>query len=165
MSRLMISALWAIVVISTIAFGAITPKSAQALEDIWLITPEEAATAPEPEISRSGHLPFAGEGSLGPTIEVFKPTNGGSAPSPVEIDIKFLPKLNPVNLQSLKVSVVKFINIDITERVRSHASTTGIHLPAAQIPTGKHTVRISIADTEGLRSMKDVTFEVLDKES
>lgn len=140
----------------------IAPSPVQATKEGWLITPQEAAMAPAPEGLSGGEIPVGGESDLGPKIEVVKPTDGGSAPSPVEVDVKFAPKLSPVDLASLKVSVVKFINIDITDRVRAHASANGIHVPGAQIPLGKHTVRISIADQDGLRSVKDVTFEVLD---
>jgi hypothetical protein len=136
--------------------------TAYALKDNWLITPEEAAMAPAPEGPGGGDISVGAEAeNLGPQIDVVKPTNGGSAPPPVEVDVRFVPKTSPVDVASLKVSVVKFINIDITDRVRAHATAEGIHVAGAQIPSGKHTVRISIADKEGLRSVKDVTFEVL----
>lgn len=121
--------------------------------------------ASAPEVLDGGQIPIGAESDLGPKIEVLKPTNGGSAPPPVEVDIKFVPKMSPVDPSSLKVHVVKFINIDITDRVRAHASAEGIHVPGAQIPSGKHTVRISIADKDGLNSVKDVTFEVLNGKS
>lgn len=143
-----------------VAFIGVSGKG-QAVKDLWLITPQEAATAPVPDGFGSGETPVAGVADLGPTIDVVKPTDGGSAPPPVEVDIRFTPKSSPVDPATLKVSVVKLINIDITDRVRSYASATGIHVPAAQIPSGKHTVRVSIADKDGLRSYKDVTFEVL----
>ncbi|MEX5213246.1 MAG: hypothetical protein NW703_03685 [Nitrospiraceae bacterium] len=136
--------------------------SAHALRDDWLITPEEAAMAPAPEGPGGEDISVGAEAeNLGPQIDVVKPTNGGSVPPPVEVDVRFIPKTSPVDVASLKVSVVKFINIDITDRVRAHTTVEGIHVPGAQIPSGKHTVRISIADKDGLRSIMDVTFEVL----
>lgn len=142
----------------------LAPGSAQAAGDkgMWLITPEEAAMAPAKETSGRDPTQIGAESNLGPKIEVLKPLDGGSAQSPVEVDIKFIRKMSPVDPASLKVSVVKFINIDITDRVRTYASADGIQVPAAQLPSGKHTVRVSIADQDGLRSIKDVTFEVLD---
>ena len=153
-------------IIAVLGMGALmvclhNVSSAKIQETAWLITPEEAAMAPAPEGGGKGEIAVGGEADLGPNIEVVKPTNGGSAPPPVEVDIKFAPKLSPVDPASLKVVVVKFINIDITDRVREYASASGIHVPSAQIPSGKHTVRVSIADKDGLRSYKDVTFEVL----
>ncbi|MBX3324734.1 MAG: hypothetical protein U0223_00215 [Nitrospira sp.] len=134
-------------------------------QDLWLITPKEAAMAPAKESGLEGEIPVAAESEMGPKIEVIKPTQGASAKPPVEIDIKFVAKSSPVDPASLTVSVVKLINIDITDRVRTYVTASGIHVPAAQLPSGKHTVRISIADQDGLRSVKDVTFEVLDSKS
>lgn len=149
-----------------VAFGLdclFAPGPAQAANDkgIWLITPEEAAMAPAKEIPGRDLTQMGAESSLGPDIEVRKPPNGSSTPSPVEVDVKFTPKMSPVDPTSLKVSVIKWIDIDITDRVRTYASAHGIHVPAAQLPSGKHTVRVSIADHDGLRSAKDVTFEIV----
>ena len=141
------------------------PGFALADKEMWLITPQEAAMDPASDMPGGGFIAIGAESDLGPKIEIVKPINGGSAPPPVEVEITFAQKGTPVDPESLKVSVVKFINIDITDRVRVHASTTGIHVPGAQIPSGRHTVRISIADKDGLRSVKDVTFEVLDRKS
>lgn len=134
-------------------------------QDLWLITPKEAAMAPAKERGLEGEIPVAAESDMGPKIEVIKPVQGASAKPPVEVEIKFVAKSSPVDPASLTVSVVKLINIDITDRVRTYVTASGIHVPAAQLPSGKHTVRISIADQDGLRSVKDVTFEVLDGKS
>lgn len=128
---------------------------------VWLITPEEAAMAPK-KMPRDSQTPFEAEVSLGPIIEVLKPSHEGSVLPPVEVDIKFLPRLRPVDLASLKVTVVKLINIDITDRVLPYASSAGIHVPAAQLPSGRHIVRVSIADQDGLRSAKELTFVIID---
>lgn len=136
-------------------------STAKIQEDAWLITPEEAAMAPAQEGVGKSEIAVGGEADMGPNIDVIKPSNGGISPPPVEIDIKFTPKSSPVDITSLKVMAVKFINIDITDRVRPYATSGGIHVPQAQLPSGKHTVRITIADKDGLRSYKDVTFEVL----
>lgn len=129
---------------------------------MWLITPEEAAMAPASRELKSGSTQFSAASSLGPKIEVRKPPEGSSIPSPVEVDIKFTPKVSAVDKESLKVSVIRLIDIDITDRVRTYATEDGIHVPAAQLPSGRHTVRISIADRDGLRSAKDVTFEIIE---
>lgn len=140
------------------------PESTPAANEkgVWLITPEEAAMAPEKKIPDRDLTQIGAESSLGPKIEVLKPPDGSSTHSPVEVDVKFTPKLSPIDLSSLRVSVVKFINIDITDRVLTYASVEGIRVPAAQLPSGQHTVRVSIADRDGLRSAKDVTFEIVD---
>jgi hypothetical protein len=128
----------------------------------WLITPEEASMAPAPEISGESSLQIeSDELNLGPLIEVIKPKEGDRAEAPIEVFIKFTPQRDPIDIESLKVSVVKFISIDITDRVKDYSSPDGIHVQEAKIPQGKHTVRISIADTNGMYSKKEISFEVL----
>lgn len=128
----------------------------------WLITPEEAAMAPAPEISGESSLQIeSDELSFGPGIEVIKPKEGDRAEAPIEVFIKFTPQSDPVDIKSLKVSVVKFITIDITDRLKDYSSPEGIHVKEAKIPKGKHTVRISIADTNGMYSKKEINFEVI----
>jgi len=128
----------------------------------WLITPEEAAMAPAPEIS--GDSPFnigSDELSLGPLIEVISPKDGEQVSPPIEVNIKFTPQGDPIDLKSLEVSVVKLFSIDITDRVKDYTTAAGIHVKEAKLPTGKHTVKISLADTKGMYSKKIITFEIL----
>lgn len=130
--------------------------------DGWLITPQEAALAPAVD-APGGTLLDVGrqESNLGPTIEVLKPNDGGRASAPIEIQINFVPKAGAVDLTSLKVTVVKLFPFDITDRVRDYATSAGIQMKEAKIPAGKHIVRISVADTDGARSVKEIEFEVL----
>lgn len=130
--------------------------------DGWLITPQEAALAPRAEAPGGAPLDVGRqESNLGPTIEILKPNVGGKASGPVEIQINFVPKTGPVDLTSLKVTVVKFIPFDITDRLRDYATADGIQIKEAKIPAGKHIVRISVADAQGTRSVKEIEFEVL----
>ena len=142
----------------------LAPGSAQSASDkeLWLITPEEAAMASAKKPPDRDLTQIGAESSLGPKIEVLKPPDGSVTPSPVEVDVKFRPTISPVDPASMKVTLIKFIDVDITDRVRGYASADGIYVPAAKLPSGKHTVRVSIADQDGLRSAKDVTFEVID---
>jgi len=130
--------------------------------DGWLITPQEAALAPRAEAPGGAPLDVGRqESNLGPTIEILKPNAGGKASGPVEIQINFVPKTGPVDVTSLKVTVVKFIPFDITDRLRDYATADGIQIKEAKIPAGKHIVRISVADAQGTRSVKEIEFEVL----
>lgn len=131
----------------------------------WLITPEEAAMAPAPESSllTQGGLTEAGrEGvPVGPIIEVVQPTDGGKKAGPVEVLVRFTPRAEPVDVSSLKVSVLKFIPIDITDRIKPYCTQDGIAIKEAQIPAGKHVVRITVADAGGGITVKEIAFEVL----
>jgi hypothetical protein len=127
----------------------------------WLITPDEAAMASAAEPPRG----IVGVGrediSAGPVIEVVEPLNGGRGPMPIQVLIRFTPRSEPVDLASLKVTLVKFIPIDITDRIRPFVTPEGIQVKEAKIPPGKHRVRITISDKVGDLSVKEVAFEVL----
>lgn len=134
-------------------------------QETWLITPEEAAMAPAADAKglQGGGLTDIGREDIntGPQIEILKPADGGRVPSPLEVAIRFVPRLGAVDLASLKVSIVKFITIDITDRIRPYATAEGIQLREANIPSGKHRVRIAVSDTAGGISIKELWLEVL----
>lgn len=132
-----------------------SPKVVQGTDD-WLITPEEAAmAAPEAPMIQS-----RGFADSGPAIEIVKPVDGSAAPSPVEIVVRFGPRAEAVDVSSLKVVLLKIIAIDITDRVRPYAMPSGIDVKEAKIPPGIHRVRISVADTKGGTSTRDLSFTV-----
>jgi hypothetical protein len=141
---------------------SVTSWGASEKEVAWLITPEEAGMAPAPGIPGGSHLDVGRDDVMsGPIIEVIKPTDGAHDPAPIEVHIKFSAQFAPVDLATLKISVEKFISIDITDRVRDHVTLEGIHVKEAKIPRGAYTVLISLADVEGAWSRKTIWFEVL----
>lgn len=139
-----------------VLFGAmVLPLSAG--EHVWLITPDEAAMAPpSPEqMIRSRALT-----NNGPRIEIVKPVENIPQVSPFEIQIRFYPKEAAVNLQSVKVHLVKFFSIDITDRVQPYLSESGLEVKEAKIPAGTHLVRISVSDEKKLTSSREIELEV-----
>jgi len=148
-----------------ILLSLIAMSAAGLAQGIWLITPEEAAMPPSPDetIHSRGGMPFdigREVPDTGPMIELLKPNDGTSTPVPVEVSIRFEPRAAPVDLSTLNVMVVKLISIDITERLRPYTSPQGIQIPDARLPSGTHTVRISLADTAGGVSRKQVTVSI-----
>ncbi len=133
----------------------------QAAAGDWLITPEEAAMAPAPLLKGVPIEVGREDISAGPVIDVVEPLNGGRGPMPVQVLVKFAPLFGPVDLDSLKVVLVKFIQIDITDRIRPFVTAEGISVKEAKIPPGKHRVRISLADQTGAVSIREIAFEVL----
>jgi hypothetical protein len=134
-------------------------------EGVWLITPEEAAMAPEAagQITTRGLLPFdaAREApDTGPLIEVLKPQDGKVLSPPLEVSVKFAPRNAPVDVSSLKVQVVKLVPIDITDRVRPYVTAEGIEIPDAKLPSGEHKVRINLSDNAGGVSRKEMTVTI-----
>ena len=134
-------------------------------EGVWLVTPEEAALPPAPadQITTRGLGPFEVGREVpdtGPLIEVVKPAGGKMQSPPVEVSVKFAPRGAPVDVSSLKVQVVKLIPIDITDRVRPYATSEGIEIPDAKLPSGEHKVRLSLSDNAGGVSRKEMTVTI-----
>ena len=130
-------------------------------DGFWLVTPEEAAMAPVQERPGAGKVEVSREPpDTGPVIEVLKPTEGAVPTVPMEVTIRFTPRSAPVDMATLQVAVVKFITIDITDRVRPYVSPAGIQIPDAKLPSGKHIVRISVGDASGGMSNKQMTVSI-----
>lgn len=126
-------------------------------EEMWLISPEEAAYAPAPEESL---IRSRGLNSKGPRIDVLKPADDVPQQSPLEILVQFHPNPVAVNPDSVKVQLVKFISIDITDRVKPYLSESGINVKEANIPPGRHLVRITVSDGKGETNSKEIELQV-----
>lgn len=126
-------------------------------EELWLISPEEAAARPASEDSL---IRSRGLNDRGPKIDVLKPVEDTPQQSPLEILIRFYPNPAAVNPESVKVQLVKFISIDITDRVKPYLSETGIDVKEAKIPAGTHLVRISVSDGKGETSSREIELQV-----
>lgn len=116
----------------------------------WLITPDEAALADAPAAAPSvPDLRGRVTSGTGPRLEMVAPEEGQPARAPVSIVIKFTPTRAPVDLDTLKVTLLKVIKIDITERLRPYASVDGIRIEDGRIPAGKYRLRLQLADVDG----------------
>jgi hypothetical protein len=133
-------------------------------EVLTLITPEEAMLADVESIEDKTTFNVGREITLpdtGPVIEVISPKDGGVYKAPLPIELKFIPKEGTeVDPNGLKVEYLKFITIDITDRVKPYADPTGIHVEKADLPLGKHTIRVTIPDSEGGVSSKKLTATI-----
>lgn len=88
----------------------------------WLITPGEAALVPAVgDGIRPRGLSDAGLG-----IENVRPKEGEIVPNPSEILIRFLPKTVTIDLASPKVTLLKFIPIDLTDRLKRYVNSDRI---------------------------------------
>jgi len=85
-----------------------------------------------------------------PQIVVETPTQGVGVSAPFPVIIRFVPASGAkINLDSLKVDVLKLVPISLLSRVRPYLSPTGINVPEAKIPAGTYNVRIVVADDQG----------------
>jgi hypothetical protein len=86
----------------------------------------------------------------GPSIDIASPTNNGTYEGSFPIKVEFLPgpKGYDVDINSLKLEYKKAWGIDITDRVRDYITGTVIDVKESELPSGRHTVEIEIADVK-----------------
>lgn len=129
---------------------------AGSMEANWLISPGEAALAPAPDDG----IRSRGLSDAGPVIDIVKPEDGSVTSGAAEFLIRFLSKTVTIDLTSLKVTLLKFISIDLTDRLKPYVNLEGIALKDAKVPTGTYRIRISLSDAQGKTSTKEISFEV-----
>lgn len=119
-----------------------------------LITTREASLPGDDTITRGV---FAG-----PKVVVVSPSKGaGVVKSPVDLVIEFQPRGGvSIDLNSLSVIYKKTPPVDLTERVREFMTPTGIAMPSAEMPVGRHTIQIEIKDADGRVGAREFTLDV-----
>lgn len=114
---------------------------------VVLLTEREAALEDEPV---SGFAPKFSPIATGPAIRVVQPDTSKEATPPLKLDVRFVPQEGrKVDLAGLKVECLKIVTIDLTDRVRPYAKASGIVMNEVDIPSGKHRIRVTIADDQG----------------
>ena len=135
---------------------------AWAITDDWLITPEEAALQ-----MRDGDYaePVAATEGPGPVILLKNPRMLKKLRSPIDIFIAFEPGKSgkPADMKTLKVTLIGFININITDRLVEYIKGTNLDVEDAKLPSGKHRLRMRIKDVDGNPNERDVVVTVLRK--
>jgi hypothetical protein len=96
----------------------------------------------------------------GPQIQVISPALGSICCSNIDLDIRFEATNAPVDLASLTVKVRKLVRIDITNKVRPHVSDSGILWKDLHIPKGSHTIEVSVADVNKVKTSRIFTVVV-----
>jgi hypothetical protein len=146
--------------LTVVILGFLSPAFASENQaaDFWLVTPEEAALASaesSPGLRKRGIDPRSG-----PVIELLKPSSGQTSRTPIEIDVKFHARTSPIDETTIQVTLLKIINVDLTDRLRPYMTASGIHIPNANLPSGRHAVRIKLADREGNASSTQMTLQI-----
>jgi len=135
---------------------------AGAVSDDWLITPAEAALQ-----IRDGNYAeqVAAVEGPGPEIVLKNPKMLKKLRSPIDIFIAFEPGQSgqPADMKTLKVTLIGFININITDRLREYIKGTSLDVEEAKLPSGKHRLRMRIMDVAGNPNERDVVVTVLKK--
>lgn len=94
----------------------------------------------------------------GPGIDVASPV-GTVQKNGVALKVQFKSRGGvAIDPKTVRVVYMKNPAVDLTDRIRTHVSGTGIELGGAQVPPGAHQLRVEVGDAEGRVSSKLVDF-------
>lgn len=118
-----------------------------------LITEQEASLPPERVAAEPRAI------TRGPRIELVQPD--ATSNSPMHFQIRFQSfGGSQIDTGSLHVVYLRIPEVDITPRVARFTRPIGIDIPDAEMPTGEHTIRVEIADSEGRTRSSVFTLKI-----
>ena len=120
-----------------------------------LISAKEAALP-----AASGALATRGI-SRGPSVKLISPEADTPISSPIDFKVHFEArgegKIDPA---SVKVVYMKSPFVDLTPRLKNSISTNGIDFTKAEVPPGRHTIRVTGKDVDGRETNSVFTLVV-----
>ena len=120
-----------------------------------LITSKEAALP-----AASGALATRGI-SRGPAVKLNSPEADTPISSPFDFKVLFEARgEGKIDPNSVKVVYMKSPFVDLTPRLKSAITPTGIYFSKAEVPPGTHTIRITVKDMDGRETNQVVTIVV-----
>ncbi|MEX0283547.1 MAG: hypothetical protein AB3N23_02955 [Paracoccaceae bacterium] len=136
-------------------------------QGFYVLTPAEVAelAEQEPEAEAENELTRGVRMTKadGPNIKFRSPNNDVLA-SPVNIDVNIQPKDGvAVDMRSIRIDYKMGPGwINVTNRIMKHASVKGsrLYAKAAELPAGKHTMRLSVKDGQKRQTQAVVSFVV-----
>jgi hypothetical protein len=101
----------------------------------------------------------------GPGIDLVSPGKGAqNLSSPVALKIRFMARNNvAIDPASVKLTYLRKPSVDLTSRVKPFLSKDGIDMAKAEVPPGRHLIRIDVKDTEGRSGSSTITLTVAPK--
>lgn len=125
---------------------------------VVLITSDEAQL---PAISTASLTMRAGV-TRGPQISVLSPKpNAKGVSSPLHFQVKFVARGGAkIDLDSVRVVYLKQPMVDLTDRLKQFTKTDGIDVDEAEVPSGTHSIKIDVKDSEGRAGSTVLTFNV-----
>jgi hypothetical protein len=133
--------------------SALLLLGAQARAEV-LITASEAAEPPTSDV----RMNVRGI-TRGPSIDQISPSPTTTVHSPLELKIRFTTH-NSAKVDDVRVIYEKQTPIDLTDRLRKYMSSDGIDMPDAEVPPGRHLLRIELEDSLGRKSVSEVKLLV-----
>jgi len=135
--------------------SALLLLSAQARAEV-LFTASEAAEPPTSDV----RMNVRGI-TRGPSIDQISPSPTTTVHSPLELKIRFTTHNSAkVDPSDVRVIYEKQTPIDLTDRLRKYMSSDGIDMPDAEVPPGRHLLRIELEDSLGRKSVSEVKLLV-----
>ena len=120
-----------------------------------LITSKEAALP-----AASGALATRGI-SRGPAVKLNSPEADIPISSPFDFKVLFEARgEGKIDPNSVKVVYMKSPFVDLTPRLKSAITPTGINFSKAEVPPGTHTIRITVKDMDGRETNQVITIVV-----
>jgi hypothetical protein len=120
-----------------------------------LITAKEASLPPA-----AGALATRGI-SRGPAIKLVSPAPDAAVKSPFDLKLNFEArggeKIDPA---SVKVVYMKSPFVDLTSRLESAITPSGIDFQKAEVPPGEHNIRVTVKDSAGRETNNVMTIVV-----
>ena len=97
-----------------------------------------------------------------PRIEVVSPSVDRPVPSPVNIRLRFLPEDGAVILPDTFKVAYGWLGLDITDRIRQHATITADGLVAdnAELPKGTHDLTLSVSDSSNHKTKLEMSVTI-----
>jgi hypothetical protein len=137
---------------SALAGGLALCTGAAAMD---LITAEEAALPAAGATMRGGI-------TWGPSVKVISPAelDPVHAPFPLRIDFQAHGG-SKIDVSSVKVIYLRTPSVDLTPRLASAISQSGIKLEDANTPVGTHDLEVDVADSEGRTTSRIVRLTVV----
>jgi len=113
-----------------------------------LVTQAEAQLLPPPNNDLSRRAV-----TRGPAIRVISPDAGLAAikaNEPFRLLVEFVARgSSRIDQASMRAAYLRANNIDLTGRLRTFTSTSGINLGESALPPGDHTLRLEVSDDQG----------------
>jgi hypothetical protein len=124
-----------------------------------LITPQEAYQ-PEPPSLFGMKCSRLEEG--GPQIKISSPKLNEPLFTPFVVDVFFeAPPDKTIDYGSLRLRYLKFIPIDLTDRVKGYLSKNRLLVKDVNVPQGQHCLQLLIAYTTGEETLMEIFLQVI----
>lgn len=99
--------------------------------------------------------------SRGPAVKLSSPEADMPIASPFDFKVLFEARgEGRIDPSSVKVVYMKSPFVDLTPRLKSAITSTGISFSKAEVPPGTHTIRVTVKDLEGRETNQIMTIVV-----